>query len=130
MFSFFAMLKIEKILGSLNFYFQKFVDNTQQCFAFTPQANFPAHNLNFQWRWRWWDQMQAIVLNLFLLYYILFISPLLQKSQIIMNFLAWISLASRTYLCTSCLNLLIFIAFYLQVNDQSKFNLVGNIFHF
>ena len=26
------------------FCFQKFVDNTQQCFAFTPQANFPAHN--------------------------------------------------------------------------------------
>ena len=24
-----------------------FVDNAQQCFAFTPQANFPAHNLNF-----------------------------------------------------------------------------------
>ena len=23
------------------FYFQKFVDNAQQCFAFTPQANFP-----------------------------------------------------------------------------------------
>ena len=30
------------------FYFQKFVDNTQQCFAFTPQSNFPDHNLNFQ----------------------------------------------------------------------------------
>ena len=35
------------------FYFQKFVDNTQQCFAFTHQANSPAHNLNFHWRWRW-----------------------------------------------------------------------------
>ena len=33
---------------STNFFFQKFVDNTNQCFAFTPQANFPAHNLNFQ----------------------------------------------------------------------------------
>ena len=21
---------------------------------FTPQANFPAHNLNLHWRWRWW----------------------------------------------------------------------------
>ena len=30
--------------------FQKFVDNAQQCFAFTPQANFPTHN--FQWRWK------------------------------------------------------------------------------
>ena len=27
------------------FCYQKFVYNTQECFAFTPQANFPAHNL-------------------------------------------------------------------------------------
>ena len=33
--------------------FQKFVDNPQQCFAFTPHANFPAPNLNFHWGWRW-----------------------------------------------------------------------------
>ena len=26
---------------SANFFLQKFVDNAQQCFAFTPQANFP-----------------------------------------------------------------------------------------
>ena len=26
---------------------KKFVDNAQQCFAFTRQANFPAHILNF-----------------------------------------------------------------------------------
>ena len=26
---------------------KKFVDNAKQCFANTPQANFPAHNLNF-----------------------------------------------------------------------------------
>ena len=31
------------------FCFQKFVDNAEQCFAFTPHANFPAHNLNFHW---------------------------------------------------------------------------------
>ena len=30
-----------------------------QCFTFTPQANFPAQNLNFHLRWRWWDQIQA-----------------------------------------------------------------------
>jgi hypothetical protein len=29
------------------FCFQKFVINAQQCFAFTPQANFPTHELNF-----------------------------------------------------------------------------------
>ena len=33
------------------------VDDAQQYFAFTPQANFPAHNLDFHWRW--WDQIQA-----------------------------------------------------------------------
>ena len=29
------------------FCIQKFVDNAQECFAFTAQANLPAHNLNF-----------------------------------------------------------------------------------
>ena len=48
-----AIGKVEKILkGSLNWIpspslNKKFVDNAQQCFAFTPQANFPAHILNF-----------------------------------------------------------------------------------
>ena len=37
------------------FCFQRFFDNAQQCFAFAPQANFPAHNLNFHWR----DGIQA-----------------------------------------------------------------------
>jgi hypothetical protein len=44
-------LKVKKILkGSLNstnFENRKFVDNAQQYFAFSPQVNFPAHNLNF-----------------------------------------------------------------------------------
>ena len=40
---------------STTFGFQKFVANAQQFFAFTSQANFPIHNLNFHWRWRWWD---------------------------------------------------------------------------
>ena len=26
---------------------------------------FPANNLNFHWRWRWWDPIQAFFLNLF-----------------------------------------------------------------
>ena len=50
---------------SKTFCFQKFVDNDQQCFAFTPQANFPVKNLNFHWRWRRWDQIQAIFLIIF-----------------------------------------------------------------
>ena len=47
------------------FCFQKFFDNSQQCFASTAQANFPAHNLNFHLRWMWWNGIQAIFLNLF-----------------------------------------------------------------
>ena len=48
--------KGKTLLGSCQqtFCFQKFVDNAQQCFAFTPQSNFPAHDLNFHWRWRRW----------------------------------------------------------------------------
>ena len=44
---------------------KKSVDITQQCFALLPQVNFPANNLNFHWRRRWWDQIQNIFLNLF-----------------------------------------------------------------
>ena len=43
---------------STNFWKQKYI------------ANFLANNLNFHWRWRWWDQIQAIFLKLFY-----FISP-------------------------------------------------------
>ena len=28
-------------------------------------VNFPAHNLNFYWMWRWWDWIQATFYNLF-----------------------------------------------------------------
>ena len=48
--------------------YKKFVDITQQFFAWLPQVTIPTKNLNFQWRQRWWDQIQAIFLNLFVLY--------------------------------------------------------------
>ena len=36
-------------MGDVNtFENKKFVDKPQKCFAFTPQANFPAHNSNFR----------------------------------------------------------------------------------
>ena len=41
------------------FCFQKFVDITQQCFALLPQVNSPNNNLNFHWRCRWCDRIQA-----------------------------------------------------------------------
>ena len=48
---------------STTFANEKFVDITQQCFALL-QVNFPANNLNFDWRWRWWNRIKAIFLNL------------------------------------------------------------------
>ena len=42
-----------------------FVDITEHCFALLPQVNFPTDNLNFHWRLRRWDQIQAIFLNFF-----------------------------------------------------------------
>ena len=45
-----------KKIACIRFYFQKFVDNTKQCFAFIPKANFPAHNFNFYW---WWDGIKS-----------------------------------------------------------------------
>ena len=39
-----------------NFCFQKFVDNTQQYFAFTYQENCPSH---FNFHWWWCQQIQA-----------------------------------------------------------------------
>ena len=30
-----------------------------------PEVNFPTHSLNFHWRWRWLDGIQAIFLNRF-----------------------------------------------------------------
>ena len=45
-------------VGQHTFENKKCVDITHQCFALLPQLNFPAHNLNFHWRWRWWNQIQ------------------------------------------------------------------------
>ena len=41
--------KGKTLLGVVNKHLKikKFVDSAQQCFAFTPQANFPANILNF-----------------------------------------------------------------------------------
>ena len=41
------------------------VDIIHQWFAFLHQVNLLANNLNFHWRWRWWDRIQTIFLNLF-----------------------------------------------------------------
>ena len=51
------------LLGQQTFCFQKIVDNVQQCFAFTPQANFPTH-LNFHLKWLWdWIQTAIFYFN-------------------------------------------------------------------
>ena len=59
--------KGKTLLGQQVFQNNKFVDITQQCFALLLQVNFPANNLNFHWRWRWWDRIQAVFINLFYL---------------------------------------------------------------
>ena len=65
------------------FCFRKFVDNVQQCFVFTPQANFPAHNLNFHWRWRWWDRIQAIF------FFICFLEKIEDSKKAFRNYLTF-----------------------------------------
>ena len=39
--------RISQLSASIDVKNKKFLDITQQCFAFTPKANFPAHDLNF-----------------------------------------------------------------------------------
>ena len=63
-----------------------------QYFASPSQANFPAHDLNFHWRWRWWDQIQATFWNIFYFMGTVEISPIHLFLQI-MN-----KIASKTVL--------------------------------
>ena len=44
---------------------QTFCVQKSAMFAFTPQSNFLAHNLNFHKMWRWWDQIQAVFWKFF-----------------------------------------------------------------
>ena len=94
---------------STNFWKQKFVENAQQCFAFTPQANFPAHNLNSHTRWRWWDRIQAIFLNLFYFTVLYFFSVTLAfpfKSKCTSYTVNFLSSSFPLYFHFSCLFLL------------------------
>ena len=43
------------------FWKQKVCRHHQAKFCLLPQVNFPANNLSFQWRWKWWDWIQAIL---------------------------------------------------------------------
>ena len=45
------------------FIFKSLLTTSSNALPFTPKAKFPAHNLNFHWRW--WDGIQPIFLNLF-----------------------------------------------------------------
>ena len=44
---------------SVIFLFSKVCGQHPATFWFTPQADFPAHNLNFQCKLRWWDWVKA-----------------------------------------------------------------------
>ena len=52
--------KGKTLLGDVNKLLKtkSFFDISQQCFALLP--NFPTNNLNFHWRWRWWDQIFSV----------------------------------------------------------------------
>ena len=68
--------KVEKILkGSMDSILSPSLGIVNKLLVFksflTTSINvftFPTHYLNSYWMWRWWDQIQAIFLNLFLLY--------------------------------------------------------------
>ena len=44
---------------STTFLFSRACWQCPAMFCFTPQGNSPAHNLDFHWSWRWWDQIQT-----------------------------------------------------------------------
>ena len=44
---------------STTFLFSKVCWRCPAMFCLYTSRNFPAHNLNFLWKWRWWDQIQA-----------------------------------------------------------------------
>ena len=46
-------------------YKNKFCWHRQAMFCLNNSSKLSANNLNFHWRWRWWDRIQAIFLNLF-----------------------------------------------------------------
>ena len=48
--------------------YKKFVDITQQCFAYTPQANFPANDLNFSLKVKVMGSNPGYLLKKILLY--------------------------------------------------------------
>ena len=52
--------KGKTLLGVVN----KLLKTKSLLTSLSSQVNFPANNLKFHWRWRWWDLIQAIFLNL------------------------------------------------------------------
>ena len=53
------------LLLSTKFGKQKVCWHHPAMFCLITSSNFPANDLNFHWRWRWWDWIQAIFLNIF-----------------------------------------------------------------
>ena len=76
----------KSLLCQQTFESKKFVDITQQCFALLPQVNFTANNLNFHWRWRWLDPIQAIFLNLF---YFMLCQKILELIEVCLSPATW-----------------------------------------
>ena len=76
---------------STNFWKQKVCWYQQQCFSLLPQENFPTNNLNFHWRWSWWDRCR--LLKSFLLYHFLVVICFFQKHSCSLEISCWIQWA-------------------------------------
>ena len=62
--------KGKTLLGlSTNFWKQKVCWHHPAMFCLITSSKLSANNLNFHWRRRWWDRIQAIFLNLFYFMY-------------------------------------------------------------
>ena len=70
--------KVKTMLGAVNKLLK-----TKSLLTSPSNANFPANNLNFLWRWRWWDQIQTIFLKRF--YFTWMLSKKLQVAPPLRN---------------------------------------------
>ena len=82
-------VKAKHCWGMSTFFFSKVRWQCPAMFCLLPQVNFPTNNLNFDQRWRWWNRIQAIFLNLF--YFILSISRSKKKKASPIGFVVRLS---------------------------------------
>ena len=91
---------------STNFWKQKICWHHPAMFCCITSSKLPAINLNFHWRWGWWDWIQAIFLNLF--YFRKLHNPPEPSEQVLV--LSWDSMSTKSKsLMTSLLLMLLLL---------------------